>query len=264
MELGITGKVMIVTGGSKGIGEGITRRLAMEGAVPVIATRDTATGEKLTAEIQSNGGQALFVHTALSEPEDCRMVITKTLERFGRIDALINNAGVNDGVGLHSGSPEKFLASLHKNLHHYYNLAHFALEALKKTKGSIVNISSKTAVTGQGNTSGYAASKGAQLALTREWATELLPYGVRVNAVIPAEVMTPLYETWIKTFEHPEEKLAEIVKNIPLGQRMTTKEEIASMVAFLVSDQASHITGQWLFVDGGYVHLDRALAGVKG
>jgi L-fucose dehydrogenase len=166
-------------------------------------------------------------------------------------------------VGLASGDPEKFLGSLNRNLYHYYYMAHYALEALKKTKGSIVNISSKTAVTGQGNTSGYAASKGAQLALTREWAVELLPFGIRVNAVIPAEVMTPLYEKWIKTFSNPQQKLNEIVKNIPLGKRMTTKEEIASMVAFLVSEHASHITGQWLFVDGGYVHLDRALAGVK-
>ncbi len=105
--------------------------------------------------------------------------------------------------------------------------------------------------------------KAPSLALTREWAVELLPYGIRVNAVIPAEVMTPLYEKWIKTFENPQQKLDEIMKNIPLGQRMTTKEEIAAMVAFLVSEHASHITGQWLFVDGGYVHLDRALAGVK-
>ena len=254
---------MIVTGGSKGIGEGITRRLAEEGAIPVFATRDKPTGESLLTELKSAGKQAHFIHVALSAKEHCKRVIDETLEKFDRIDALINNAGANDGVGLASGSPERFLESLNNNLYHYYYLAHYALDALKKTKGSIVNISSKTAVTGQGNTSGYAASKGAQLALTREWAVELLPFGIRVNAVIPAEVMTPLYAAWLKTFENPEAKLADIVKNIPLGQRMTTSDEIASMVAYLVSEQASHITGQWLFVDGGYVHLDRALAGVR-
>jgi L-fucose dehydrogenase len=263
MDLGIKDKVMIVTGGSKGIGEGISRRLAAEGAIPVIATRDKETGEKLAAELNGRDQAAHFIHVDLMPPENCRRIVEETLEKYHRLDALINNAGVNDGVGLASGDPDKFLVSLNKNLYHYYYMAHYALDALKKTRGSIVNISSKCAVTGQGNTSGYSAAKGAQLALTREWAVELLPFGIRVNAVIPAEVMTPLYEKWIKTFKNPQIKLNEIIKNIPLGNRMTTKEEIASMVAFLVSDQASHITGQWLFVDGGYVHLDRALAGLK-
>ncbi len=262
MDLGIKDKVMIVTGGSKGIGEGITRRLADEGAIPVIAGRDRPTGESLLSELRKQGRDAHFICVELGSKESCKLVVDETLKKFGRIDALINNAGANDGVGLASGSPEKFLASLNHNLYHYYYLAHYSLDALKAAKGSIVNISSKTAVTGQGNTSAYAAAKGAQLALTREWAVELLPFGVRVNAVIPAEVMTPLYERWITTFPDPQKKLAEIVRNIPLGHRMTTKEEIASMVAFLVSTQASHITGQWLFVDGGYVHLDRALAGI--
>ena len=106
---------------------------------------------------------------------------------------------------------------------------------------------------------GAAESKGAILALTREWAVELLPYGIRVNAVVPAEVMTPLYQQWLSTFANPEEKLKTIVAKIPLGKRMTTAEEIADMVAFLLSSKAGHITGQHLYVDGGYVHLDRAL-----
>jgi L-fucose dehydrogenase len=114
-------------------------------------------------------------------------------------------------------------------------------------------------VTGQGGTSGYVAAKGAILGLTREWAAELLPHGIRVNAVVPAEVMTPLYQQWLATFPDPQQKLAEIVSKIPLGKRMTKAEEIAAMVLFLISEQASHITGQHLFVDGGYAHLDRAL-----
>jgi len=151
------------------------------------------------------------------------------------------------------------MESLQNNLSHYYALAHFALPALIKSKGSIVNISSKTGVTGQGNTSGYVAAKSAQLGLTREWAAELLPYEIRVNAVIPAEVMTPLYENWIQTFENPEARLKEITDKIPFGKRMTTSEEIANAVLFLLSDKASHITGQHWFVDGGYTHLDRAI-----
>jgi L-fucose dehydrogenase len=122
-----------------------------------------------------------------------------------------------------------------------------------------VNIASKTAVTGQGGTSGYASSKGAVLALTREWAVELLEYGIRVNAIVPAEVMTPLYRQWLDTFPDPEAKRQSILSKIPLEKRMTTPDEIAAMVLFLISSRASHITGQHLFVDGGYVHLDRAL-----
>lgn len=263
MDLGIKNKVMIVTGGAKGIGEGISRRIAAEGAIPVIAGRSPDAGQHLEDDIKKQGYEACFIEMELSPNKNCMKVVDITLQKYGRIDALINNAGVNDAVGLEKGSPEKFLESLNKNLYHYYYMAYHCLDALKASKGAILNISSKTAVTGQGNTSGYAASKGAQLALTREWAVELLPYSIRVNAVIPAEVITPLYKKWIKTFENPDKKLKEITKNIPLGNRMTTKEEIASMAVYLVSEQASHITGQFLFVDGGYVHLDRALAGIK-
>jgi L-fucose dehydrogenase len=181
------------------------------------------------------------------------------LATCGTIDGLVNNAGVNDGVGLENGSYEGFIASLHKNLVHYYLLAHHALPALKKSKGAIVNIGSKTAETGQGNTSAYAASNGGRNALTREWAVELLKYGIRVNAVIVAECFTPLYESWIQTFDNPSEKLASITAKIPLENRMTTDIEIANMVAVLLSEVSSHTTGQLIHVDGGYTHLDRAL-----
>ena len=121
-----------------------------------------------------------------------------------------------------------------------------------------MNTASKVAYTGQGGTSGYAAAKGAQLALTREWAVELLPYGIRVNAVVPSEVRTLAYQKWLNSFDNSGERLASIVKNIPLGGRMTEPGEIASATVFLLSAQSSHTTGQHVFVDGGYVHLDRA------
>jgi NAD(P)-dependent dehydrogenase (short-subunit alcohol dehydrogenase family) len=152
------------------------------------------------------------------------------------------------------------MASLHKNLVHYYLMAHHALPALKKSKGAIVNIGSKTAETGQGGTSAYAASNGGRNALTREWAVELLKYGIRVNAVIVAECYTPLYEKWVQTLSNPEDTLQRITEKIPLGKRMTTSEEIANAVAFLLSDKSSHTTGQLVYVDGGYVHLDRAIS----
>lgn len=260
MDLYLRDKIVIVTGGSKGIGEAISRALADEGAIPVIATRPAEGAEALVAELQQNGIDASYVLGDLTEPGCCQKVVETAAARYGRIDGLVNNAGVNDGAGLEHGNPEKFRASLQKNLFHYYDLAYFALPYLKAAKGAIVNIASKVALTGQGNTSGYAAAKGAILALTREWATELLPYHIRVNAVLPAEVMTPLYRHWLDTsFADPAAKEAEITARIPLERRMTTPEEIALTVVFLLSDRSSHTTGQWVSVDGGYVHLDRAV-----
>jgi len=255
LDLELKDKVVLVTGGAKGIGAAIVRIAAAEGAIPVIVDRDVEAGDKLRAELSS----AHLIVTELSSTKNCKAAVDQALAQCGRLDALINNAGVNDKIGLEHGSPEKYVESLERNLLHYYNMAHYALPHLKRSRGSIVNISSKTALTGQGGTSGYASSKGAILALTREWAAELVDYGIRVNAIVPSEVMTSLYRQWLDTFPRPEEKLKRILAKIPLEKRMTTPDEIASMAIFLISARASHITGQHVFVDGGYVHLDRAL-----
>jgi L-fucose dehydrogenase len=259
MDLQLKNKVVIVTGGAKGIGAAIANALANEGAIPVVIGRNETDNRKVVTEIIKNGGQAFQIVAELKDPEQCSQAVNKVLEHYGRIDGLVNNAGVNDGVGLESGDYEKFIDSLHKNVVHYYLMAHYALPALKTAKGVILNIGSKVADTGQGGTSAYAASNGARNALTREWAVELLPYGIRVNAVIVAECFTPLYQSWINTLDHPEEKLQAIKNAIPLGNRMTTAEEIADTALFLLSEKSSHTTGQLVYVDGGYVHLDRAI-----
>jgi L-fucose dehydrogenase len=259
MELELKDKVIIITGGAKGIGAAIVRTCAAEGAIPVIVDRDAKAGKQLQSDLQGSGATCGLITVDLAAPESCSQSVEQTMKSFGRIDALVNNAGRNDKVGLEHGSPDEYVASLHRNLVHYYGMAHYALPHLKRSRGTIVNVGSKTAVTGQGSTSGYASSKGAIMALTREWAAELLPYGIRVNTVIPAEVMTPLYRSWLDTFPNPEDKLKTILTKIPLEQRMTTSEEIAAMVVFVLSAKSSHTTGQHLFVDGGYVHLDRAL-----
>ncbi|MBL7792327.1 MAG: SDR family oxidoreductase [Saprospiraceae bacterium] len=259
MNLNIKNKIIIITGGAKGIGEGIALKLAEEGAIPVIVGRNKADNELVVNKVTSMGGRAFQVVAELTSNEACKAAVEAVRTEFGRIEGLVNNAGVNDGVGLQNGSYEAFVASLHKNLIHYYLMAHYALPDLIASKGPIVNIGSKTAETGQGNTSAYAASNGGRNALTREWAVELLPYGIRVNAVIVAECYTPLYDKWIKTFPDPDQKLTSITDKIPFEKRMTTAEEIANMVVFLLSDCSSHTTGQLIHVDGGYVHLDRAL-----
>lgn len=260
MDLQLKDKIVVITGGAKGIGAAITRACAEEGAIPAIVDRDQAALAEIEKLLTANHQRCLCISVELSKAEECRRAIEETQKAFGRIDALVNNAGVNDKVGLEHGNPEEYVTSLQRNLLHYYNMAHFALPFLKQRRAAIVNISSKTAITGQGGTSGYASSKGAILALTREWAVELLPYEIRVNAIIPAEVMTPLYRQWLDTFPNPEEKLKTIIAKIPLGNRMTLPEEIAAMATFLLSSRAGHITGQQIFVDGGYTHLDRALS----
>jgi len=254
MDLGLKGRLVVVTGGGAGIGGAISRELLAEGARVVVVARRPPEDDWFNAD------DATFVQAELSEDAQVRAAVDQ-IRKLGRVYGLVNNAGVNDGIDLAAG-PEAFRASLDRNLIHYYTLVHLLQDDLRAERGAIVNISSKTAVTGQGNTSAYVAAKAAQLGLTREWAAAFLKDGVRVNAVLPAEVMTPLYSRWIRSFDDPEAKLAEITANIPLGQRMTEDHEIAAMAVFALSQRALHLTGQWLFVDGGYVHLDRALAGV--
>ncbi|MBL6643813.1 MAG: SDR family oxidoreductase [Flavobacteriaceae bacterium] len=259
MDLKLQEKIILVTGGSKGIGHAISHVLAADGAIPFIVSRDEKSILQTKEEIEKKGGKCAFAIAELTDPEQCKRAVEKAISLYGTLHGLVNNAGVNDGVGLENGNAEDFVLSLKKNVVHYFVMAQACLPYLKQNKGAIVNIGSKVSVTGQGGTSAYAAACGGRNALTREWAVELLPYAVRVNGVMVAESYTPLYEKWINTFPNPQEKLDQIETKIPLEKRMTTPEEIANTVAFLMSEKSSHTTGQLIYVDGGYVHLDRSI-----
>lgn len=259
MDLGLREKIIVVTGGANGIGAGIVSVLAAEGAIPVLLDNDQKQLQKVLEQYAQKGIGVGGFKVDLTDRNQCEVTVKKVLSEFGSVHGLVNNAGINDGVGLEDGTHDGFLESLNRNLIHYYTMAQLLLPELKKNKGSIVNIGSKTASTGQGGTSAYAAANGGRNALTREWAVALLPYAIRVNSVIVAECYTPMYKKWISSFDNPMEKLDAINKKIPLEQRMTTEEEIANTVAFLISERSSHTTGQLIFVDGGYTHLDRAL-----
>lgn len=260
MDLRLKDKVIVVSGsaGKEGsIGETIINRLADEGAIPVLVDRNSR-GFGYASALQKKGIDALFVQTDVTDPGQMENAVEKIIEKYGRIDAVINNVGVNDGAGLES-SYEEFMNSLKLNVVSYFLMTKYALPFLKESKGNILNIGSKVALTGQGGTSGYAAAKGGVLGLTREWAVDLIQYGIRSNAIIIAECFTPAYDDWLKTLPDGESVFKKINKSIPFEGRMTKTEEIADTALFIISDRSSHTTGQFVFVEGGYVHLDRAL-----
>jgi L-fucose dehydrogenase len=214
MNLQLQDKVVLIAGGASEIAAATACAVAQEGAVPVIVDRDAESRDRLRAELHRNRAKSVVISTDLTSPENCSEAVNQTVKDLGKIDALINHAGVTDRIGLEHGTHQQYIGSLQRNLIPFYNMAHYALPHLKRTRGTIVNICSNTAIAIPSGATGTASCKGAILALTREWAVELLPYGIRVNAVVQ-------------------------------GART---EEAAAMVVFLISSKAEHITGQHLFV----------------
>ena len=205
MDLQLKGKVVLVTGGGSGIGSGISLRLAAEGAIPVILGRSPLTKE-FTSEMEAITNNYEFIQIDLNEADKIKSIVDSVAKKYGGIYAVVNNAGANDNKAIEETTWQEFEKSLHGNLTHYYELVRSALPYLKKSKGCVLNIGSKTALTGQGKTSAYAAAKGAILGLTREWAAAFLPYGVRSNAIVVSECWTPLYANWIKTFDNQKKE----------------------------------------------------------
>src|SRR5688500_17443909 len=153
MDLQLQGKIIVVSGGAKGIGLGIVKKLAEEKAIPVIVGRNQNDNIESIHELKREDLIGEHVVAELTDPADCKKAIQEVITMFGKVDVLVNNAGVNEGIGLENGEYESFIKSLHRNVVHYYLLAHYTLPHLIKSKGAILNITSKTAETGQGNTS---------------------------------------------------------------------------------------------------------------
>ncbi|HWC89600.1 MAG TPA: SDR family oxidoreductase [Pirellulales bacterium] len=257
MHLDLKNRVVIVSGGARGIGAACCSAFVDEGARVVLADRDEAATTGFAQQLRERGAIVEAVVADLQDAAACQRVVEQAVSTFGQIDVLVNNAGFNDAQGLDQ-PPERFASSVLSNLLHAYALAHYALPLLRKSRGAIVNVSSKVSVTGQGATSGYAAAKGAINALTREWAVALAADGVRVNCVLPAECLTDQYQRWFDSQPEPHAAEQAVARLVPLGRRLTTAEEVAAMIVFLASPRSSHTTGQLVFVDGGYTHLDRA------
>lgn len=254
MDLGLQNRVVVVSGAARGIGAAVARGFAAEGARVALLDRDVAMGESLAAQLPGS----VFFPVDLTGETACHDVIRAVRQRLGSVAVLVNNAGVNDSISL-EGSSDDFMASIRRNLLHVFELARECRDDLIRERGTIINLGSKVAVTGQGGTSGYAAAKGAIHALTREWAVALARHGVRVNAVLPAECDSDQYQQWFSRQPDPTLARERVASLVPLESRLTLPGEIADAVVWLASNRATHITGQHLHVDGGYTHLDRAL-----
>jgi L-fucose dehydrogenase len=247
----LQGKVAVITGGSKGIGLGCARVFSKYGATVVIAALGDEAGPAAQQEITASGGAAWFVPTDVTEPAQLQAAVDQTVARFGRLDCLVNNAGWHPpAMTIEQTSVEDFERLVKLNLTSAFVGCKAAVPHLRKTRGSIINMSSEVALIGQAAAPSYVTTKAGQLGLTRALALDLAPDGVRVNAVCPAGVLTPLMRQWADTQYDPQAALAMVDSWHPLG-RMATAEEIGEVCAFLASSEAAFVTGQVICPDGG-------------
>lgn len=244
------GKVAIVTGGSRGIGEGCARALADEGAAVVIADVRESEGAETVGAIKKAGGAASFVKTDVLDYASIHACVAEALKRHGRLDALVNNAGTHFPHSIDSLTPERWDFMLDLNLKSMFLFCKAALPELRKTKGAIVNMSSVRGLIGQQDAVAYCASKAGILGLTRGLARDEAKNGVRVNAICPSNVETPLMQEWLAKQTDPASVRKECENAQPLG-RMADILEIGRCVVFLASTDSSFMTGTHLIADGG-------------
>ncbi len=245
-------RVVIVTGGSKGIGEGCARVFCAEGGLVAILARGQQAGEALAEELTKSGpGRAIYLPCNVGRHEELKLAIENTVAEFGRLDCLINNAGVHPPAWtLEETSIEDMEELMRINYLSTFAGAKYALPHLRKTKGTIINMSSMTAILGQEHSTAYCATKGAQVSFTKSLAIELGPAGIRVNAILPSNIDTPLMRDWAATLPDPAFALDRVSK-LQVFNRMGTIEEIGRIALFLATDDSSFLTGQAIEAEGG-------------
>ena len=247
----LEGKVAVITGAGRGIGRRCALVFAGEGCKVVVATRTEGPGMKTVKDIKDEGGEALFIKTDVSAPAQIAKAIETTVERYGQLDVLINNAGWHPpAMTIDETNLQDFESLLRLNLTSTFLGCKYAVKHLRKTRGCIINMSSMVGILGQNHAISYCATKAGQIGLTKALAMELAPVGVRVNAVLPAGVDTPLMHAWASSMPDSDASLRQIDAIHPIG-RMATAEEIGRACLFLASEDASFVTGHSLQVDGG-------------
>lgn len=245
-------KVAIITGAAMGIGKACAHKLAEQGAAITIADINHEAGNKCVEEIKATGAHAHFVHVDVSVMEDMEKMATETMEQFGRIDILINNAAMAIAGAAHEIEEESWNKTISVNLGGIWRSLRVCIPHMLNRSGSIINMSSTQSFRGFKGWAAYAAAKGGINALTQQVAIELAPHGVRVNAIAPGTIMTPMNEKIFAEVENPDELIETWNKAHPLG-RYGEPEEVADAALFLASARSSFITGEILRVDGGQV-----------
>jgi meso-butanediol dehydrogenase / (S,S)-butanediol dehydrogenase / diacetyl reductase len=252
----LSGKVAAVSGGASGIGEATVRRFVAEGAKVVFADRDVERGKRVAAEIEASGGQALFVEAHLERQSEAAAFVEQAAVRFGRLDVLVNNAGIRLYHTVVEASSESWDEILGVNLKGYAFCAKVAIPIMRQGGGgNIVNVASVRSVTSVGKTTQYDTTKAAVAGLTRGMAADHASEGIRVNAVCPGPIYTPFHEKRIRELGRTFEQYREDAAKGTMLRRHGTPEEVAASILFLASDDASYVTGTLLFVDGGYTGM---------
>jgi NAD(P)-dependent dehydrogenase (short-subunit alcohol dehydrogenase family) len=245
-------KVALITGAGSGIGRCTAGLFAKEGAIVIVNDLNEENGKQTVNEILAEGGQAYFIKTDVTCPEEVKSMVDQIIGKFGHIDILFNNAGIS-GVGrLHEIEPEDWDKVINVNIKGVYLVNKYVLPyMMERRNGSIINMSSCIAEIGLALRASYSATKGAVLALTKSMQVDYAPYNIRVNALLPGTILTPFVEKYLKeSYENPEEAI-ENIKKRQLSGELGRPDDVAKAAVFLASDESSFMMGSPLYIDGG-------------